>query len=145
MSDSINKKYTGKNHAGDSRSSPYPVSRLAPSTDLVDLAKTIAIADQTIQSHTSSKLKLIAKQIQGLQQEAHQILEQAKRDQELHRAECQSQRLIGHTYYLYDRGSGRLYFSRLSPQDWNGNPPHPFNGAYRLEQDMSWTDLEDEV
>lgn len=27
----------------------------------------------------------------------------------------------------------------LSPGDWNGRPPKPFLGSYRLETDMSWT------
>jgi len=141
--DSPNTKYTGNNHQGDARSAPYPVSRMAPATELVDLARTIAEADKTIQSHTNSKLDLIAKQIRSLQDEAHHILKQAQRDQQLHRAECQSQRLVGHIYYLYDKGNEKLYFSKLSPQDWKDNPPHEFKGAYRLEQDMSWTEIND--
>ncbi len=32
----------------------------------------------------------------------------------------------------------------LSPDDWNGAPPHEFRGTYRLEADSSWTP-EDEI
>ena len=137
-----NKKHAGQKHAGEDRSSPYPVSRLAPATELIDLAQTIAHADETIASHVNSKLKLIAKQIQSLQAEAEGILKQAQRDQNLHRATCQSQRIVGKTYYLYARDSSERYFSLLSPLDWHGQPPHPFLGAYRLEQDMSWTEVD---
>jgi len=133
------KKYTGKNHAGAANSAPYPVSRLAPATELVDLAKDIAEADQTIQSHVTSKLNVIAAQIKSLQQQAHTILSQAQRDQELHRATCTCHRIIGHHYYLYKKTNGQLYFSKLSVDDWQGTPPHEYQGAYRLEADMSWT------
>jgi hypothetical protein len=133
------KKFSGKNHTGSSATSPYPVSRLAPATELVDLAQTIADADQTIQSHVNSKLNVIADQIKALQDQAHQILEQAQQDQLLHRAECQCKRIIGHSYFLYEKQADKLYFSMLSPEDWGGSPPHKFKGAYRLEQDMSWT------
>jgi hypothetical protein len=30
----------------------------------------------------------------------------------------------------------------LSPEDWGGQPPKPFRGSYRLENDMSWTPAE---
>lgn len=143
MCPSRNKKYTGQQHDGEDRSSPYPVSRLAPATELIDLAHTIAHADKTIASHVSSKLKLIAKQIQSLQAEAEYILKQAQRDQTLHRATCQSQRIVGKTYYLYCKESSERYFSLLSPTDWHGQPPHPFLGAFRLEADMSWTELDE--
>lgn len=142
MNNSKSKKYTGELHQGNNNSSPYPVSRLAPATELVDLAHAIAHADETIQSHVSNKLKLIAKQIQSLQNEARLILEQAERDQRLHRAEFQGQRIIGKTYYLYARSDTQYYFSLLSPLDWHNLPPHTFIAAYRLEHDMSWTELE---
>ena len=138
------KKFSGKNHAGQANTAPYPVSRLAPATELVDLAQAIADADQTIQSHVSSKLNVIAEQIKALQYQAHQILEQAQQDQELHRASCQCQRIIGHTYFLYEKDHQQLYFSMLSPEDWQGTPPHRFKGAYRLEQDMSWTPINEQ-
>lgn len=138
------KKYSGKNHPGQANTAPYPVSRLAPATELVDLAQTIAEADKTIQSHVTSKLNVIADQIRALQDQAHQILEQAQHDQLLHRASCQCKRIIGHQYYLYAKDNERLYFSMLSPEDWQGEPPHRFIGAYRLEQDMSWTAMDEQ-
>lgn len=137
------KKYSDNNHAGDARSAPYPVSRLAPATELMDLARLVAEADKTIQSHATGKLKVIAAQIKSLQDEAHRILRQAQRDQTLHRARCHCQRIAGKTYYLYQENAEALYFSLLSPQDWGDQPPHAYAGAYRLESDMSWTALDE--
>lgn len=109
--------------------------------DLVDLARVISEADKAIQTHTTGKLKIIARQITALQEEARKILQQAQRDQQLHRARCHSLRITGKTYHLYRHDNGELYFSLLSPEDWHGQTPHPYEGAYRLENDMSWTAL----
>jgi hypothetical protein len=49
---------------------------------------------------------------------------------------------VGETYFLYRKGPQEAYFSMLSPEDWNGAPPHEFGGAYRLEGDMSWSPAE---
>lgn len=126
-------------HEGPARTSPYPVSRLAPVHDLVDVAKEIANADRTIGTVVGSKLDVIARQIRALQEEARTILDDAKRDLDLHRAECSFTKRAGALYHLYERSNGRLYFSMLSPDDWAGAPPHPFRGTFRLEADQSWT------
>jgi hypothetical protein len=129
-------------HEGPARTSPYPVSRLAPVHDLVDVAKEIASADRTIGTVVGSKLDVIARQIRTLQEEARTILDDAKRDLDLHRAECNFVKRAGGLYHLYERPNGRLYFSMLSPDDWGGAPPHPYRGTYRLEADQSWTPAE---
>lgn len=132
-------KYRGPVHSGPERSAPYPVSRLAPPIDLVDLARQIGEADQAINARTGAKLQVIAGQIRALQQEARKVLEEARHDQDLHRARCMFRKLPGHVYYLYQAPDDGCYFSMLSPEDWQGHPPHSFKGSYRLEADMSWT------
>jgi hypothetical protein len=122
--------------------SPYPVSRLAPAFDLVDVAREIAQADAMIGAVAGAKLAVIAEQMRALSAEARAILEQARRDVDLHRAKCAFQRRPGHVYHLYRRGADDLYFSLLSPEDWDGKPPHEHVGSYRLEADMSWTPAE---
>jgi len=119
--------------------SPYPVSRLAPAFDLVDAAREIEKADELLAVAVGHELLLIAEQMRGLRAKAQQILERAQRDSVLHRARCEFQRRPGKTYHLYRRPNDELYFSMLSPEDWNGSPPHEHRGSYRLEADMSWT------
>jgi len=128
-------------HEGPSKSAPYPLSRLAPPYDLVDSARRIQEADLMLGAVGGNKLELIADQIRGLQREARTILEKGRRDAELHRASCNFKKRAGAVYYVYRRGDG-AYFSMLSPEDWNGMPPDPFDGAYRLEADMSFTRLD---
>ncbi len=128
-------------HRGGDHTSPYPVSRLAPSMPLVDLAREIEQADAMLNTRVGAKLEVIAEQIRSLQNAARTALEEAQRDQALHRAECQFQRRPGGVYHLYRRADGRRFFSLLSVEDWHGPPPHTFEASYRLENDMSWTPL----
>lgn len=139
MSDEGFKRDDAGRHEGPARSSPYPISRLAPVHDLVDVAREIQEADRVLGTVTGGKLQLLARQIRALQEQARALMEQAHRDAELHRATCNFKRRPGHTYHFYRRPEGKLYVSLLSPDDWRGHPPHEFVGSYRLEQDMSWT------
>jgi hypothetical protein len=132
-------------HRGADHSSPYPVSRLAPSFGLTELAREIEQADQVVGGRLSGQLQVIAEQVKALQAQARRILEQAQEDQRLHHARCAFKRLPGHVYHLYQDSDGGVSFSMLSPDDWRGRPPKPFIGSYRLESDMSWTSLADET
>jgi len=140
MAQNPDKKFQGPNHLGPARSSPYPVSRLAPAHDLVHVAQQIQEADAMLGATTQSQLNLIAAQIRSLQNMARDILETAARDAELHRATCNFQRKPGHVYHLYKRQTGEPFFSLIGPQEWGGTPPHIFVGSYRLEENMSWTE-----
>ncbi|MDH5471558.1 MAG: DUF2452 domain-containing protein [Gammaproteobacteria bacterium] len=131
-------KHTGANHQGEASTSPYPVSRLAPQVELVDLARQISEADAMVNTRVSAKLKVIADQIKSLQREAQAVLEEARLDQDLHRAECNFKRIPGKIYHLYQKSNGHTYFSMLSPADWQGSAPHEYVNSYRLENDMSW-------
>lgn len=130
-------------HEGPDHSSPYPVSRMAPPISLADLARQVEMADQAIASHAGARLQVISDQIKKLQEQARQVLEKARADQDLHRVKCNFKRIPGKIYYLYARPDGSRYFSMLSPDDWQGAPPGSFAGGFRLEADMSWTSAED--
>ena len=125
-------------HQGADHSAPYPVSRLAPGFGLVDLAREIEQADQMVSSRLGSQLQVIAEQIKALQTQAKEILARAHEDQRLHHARCAFRRIPGHVYHLYEEKDGSQAFSMLSPEDWGGQPPKPYRGSYRLENDMSW-------
>jgi hypothetical protein len=118
---------------------PYPASRLSAPIELVDLAKEIEQADQVIGMVAGAKLQVIRDQMRALQEQARKVLEEAQIAMQLHRARCQFKKVPGHVYHLYRDGHGGLYFSMLSPEEWRGNPPHAFEGSYRVEADMSFT------
>ncbi len=130
-------------HQGSERSSPYPVSRLAPAFQAPALAEEIERAESMLSARTSAKLRVIADQIKALQAEARKALDEARDEHALTHAECAFKRLPGKIYHLYRKPDGSRYFSMLSPEDWRGQPPHPYLASYRLEADYSWTALED--
>jgi hypothetical protein len=139
------KRHEGsEKHEGAQRSSPYPLSRLAPAHDLVDVAKRIAEADAMIGAVATGKLGVIAEQIRALQDEARRILEDTRRDLDLHRARCSFVRRPGQTYHLYRRDDGELWFSMIAPTEWRGASASTFEGSYRLELDQSWTRVDGE-
>ena len=136
----MNKKSGNKplRHEGPDHSAPYPVSRLSPEFSLVDLAREIEQAEQMVNSTSHAKLRIIADQVLALKQKARDILEETQLNQSLHRAECQFKKIPGKTYHLYCKPGQQLYFSMLSPADWNQQPPDEYQGAYILQADMSW-------
>ncbi|MFO0606471.1 MAG: DUF2452 domain-containing protein [Polyangiales bacterium] len=135
-------RYDGPKHDGPASTSPYPLSRMSAPHDLVDTARAIQEADAVIATVATDKLAQIAEQIRALQEQARDVLDRARRDAELHRAECRFQKVVGQTYHLYRRtrdGRDTAYFSMLSPDDWRGAPPDAYEGSYRLEADQSFT------
>jgi hypothetical protein len=129
-------------HRGDASSSPYPMSRLAPAFHAPQLADEVARAESMLNARTSAKLRVIADQIKALQAEARKVLDEARDEQALTRAQCAFKRIPGKVYHLYRKADGSSYFSMLSPADWRGRPPDPHLGSYRLEADYSWTPAE---
>jgi hypothetical protein len=146
-------------YEGPARSAPYALSRTAPTYDLVDVAAQIQKADETLATMTGGKLGVIAEQIARLQEQARVLLEKARRDAELHRAECSFEKKPGGEYHLYRRTAqapqerlrtahrpehteGELWFSRLAPNEWVTAQAQTFEGTYRLELDMSFTRID---
>mmetsp|Transcript_16291 Transcript_16291/g.42268 ORF Transcript_16291/g.42268 Transcript_16291/m.42268 type:complete len:214 (+) Transcript_16291:276-917(+) len=115
-------------------------------SDLIELARFVQQADSHTKAMVGGKLELISEQIKLLQTQAQTVLEDARRDLELSHAKCNFQRKPGNTYHLYKKelpeGGEEAFFSMLSPLEWSGNPPHDYIDSYRLEPDMSWTQVD---
>ncbi|KAM4871656.1 uncharacterized protein C1orf50 homolog isoform 2-T2 [Thomomys bottae] len=123
--------------------SPYHTHRVGDPLDLVALAEQVQKADEFIRANATNKLTVIAEQIQHLQEQARKVLEEARRDADLHHVACNMVKKPGNIYYLYKRESGQQYFSIISPEEWGTSCPHDFLGAYKLQHDLSWTPYED--
>ena len=124
-----------------SRSSPYPISRLSARFEPVDQLALVEEANKLLGAVARGKLEIIVDQIRYLQNQAKTIIEMAERNSTLHEVNSSFQKRVGMTYHLYSRGE-MLYFSMLSPGDWDDNPPHPYRGSFRLEEDMTWTEVD---
>jgi hypothetical protein len=123
---------------------PYPTSRLGARIELIDLAAEIERADHTLGLVVGGKLEVIRDQMRALQAQARKLLEDARESSLLQRASCNFKKIPGKIYHLYRRPDGELYFSMLSPDDWNGSPPHKFEASYKVEIDLSLVPLGDE-
>ena len=119
-----------------------------PRIDLVETAARIAAADDMLSVQAAGQLKLLAEQIEELQEKARKILRETKWNQELHRARCGFEQKPGNVYHLYRRDDDSLVFSMIGPDEWkkggSGCAPMEYVGSYRLENDSSWTPVEDD-
>lgn len=129
-------------YQGPARAAPYPLSRLAPSYTLLDAAKEIEAADVTLANVAGGKLTVIAEQMRRLREQAELILSRARRDAELHRAECGFEKKPGGVYHLYLKDDGVRWFSMFAPEEWTRPQPQTYEGTFRLELDMSFTRLD---
>jgi len=123
--------------------STYQTNRMGDPMDLVALASQVQRGDDFVRANACNRLTVIADQIRYLQEQARKVLEDAKRDADLHHAACNVVKKPGNMYYLYERPSGQQYFSIISPQEWGASCPHKFVAAYKLQNDMSWTPIKD--
>ncbi|ELU01640.1 hypothetical protein CAPTEDRAFT_174027 [Capitella teleta] len=121
----------------------YMTNKKSSPQDLVELAHQVSKADEFVRANAGNKLSLIAEQIKYLQEQARKVLEEAKKDADLHHAACNIVKKPGTTYNLYKRESGQAYLSILSPEEWGPACPHEYVGSWRLEFDQSWTPLKD--
>ncbi|XP_078095203.1 uncharacterized protein C1orf50 homolog isoform X1 [Mustelus asterias] len=127
------------NPAGLQLVSTYQTNRVGDPLDVVALAEQIKKADDFVRANACNRLTGIAEQMQYLQEKARKVLEEAKRDADLHHVACNVVKKPGTVYFMYRRETGQQYFSILSPKEWGQSCPHEFLGAYKLQHDMSWT------
>ena len=132
---------------------------------LVELAEQVEKADQFTRATASSKLTVIAEQVRYwdifetyliendislsyfqvrfLQEQARKVLEDARLNALLHKTNCNFKKIPGKTYYVYKqkKNPDEEFLSMISPEEWGSACPE-YVGGYRLEFDMSWTELQ---
>ena len=110
--------------------------------DLVELAAQVEKADQFTRATAGSKLTVIAEQVRFLQEQARKVLEEARMNALLHKTSCNFKKIPGKTYYVYKqrKNPDDEFLSMISPEEWGSSGPE-FVAGYRLEYDMSWTEL----
>ena len=66
------------------------------------------------------KLKMLAQQIEFLKAQAHEIINEAMTQEDLHSLTCHFRMVSGNYYHLYEKGE-KKYFSIIGPEEWNDN------------------------
>ena len=82
------------------------------------------------------KLKLIAKQMLALKNEALEIIEESNIQDELQEIKNKFKVVSGNFYYLYENKEKKKYFSLISPNQWNNNDR--FIGEYLYDFDKNF-------
>ncbi|KAM3173660.1 hypothetical protein ACTXT7_012109 [Hymenolepis weldensis] len=117
--------------------------KIATCTDLVELATAAQNAIESVNSNTSTKLREIVSQMLTLKDRAVKILEEAKRDAQLHQAICNMVKRPGCIFYFYRNGDSELVASIVSPSEWGKTCPYAsFFGTFQLQYDQSWLPVE---
>ena len=87
-------------------------------------------------NHTCyGKLKLIAKQIKALRNEALEIIDESNVQYELQSLNPSFKLVSGNYYYLYKNDS-KKYFSLISPQQWNNKDEYLGKYFYDLDKNF---------
>jgi hypothetical protein len=144
----MSQKFNQKDNSSivlSNKDSSYPISRISAKFEPVNQLEVYKEAEKFLSLVEKAKLTVIVDQIKNLQKEARKIIMESQKNFDLHRASCQFIKRPGHTYYLYDRGQNDTYFSLISPQEWGENCPHKYVGSYRLEDDYSWSSVDEET
>ena len=82
------------------------------------------------------QLKLIAKQMMALKNEALEIIEESNIQDELQSINPSFKIVSGNYYYLYEKNNGKKYFSMISPEQWNNKDK--FWGKYLYDFDKKF-------
>lgn len=106
--------------------------------DLERLVEALKNSETHVKNTAFNKLDVIAEQIKFLQKQAHEILENASKDAELHSVPCNFVKVPGQIYHLYQRPSGDKLWSMVSPTEF-GTTKNTHLGSYRMEVDRSFT------
>jgi len=114
---------------------------LSPAISVAEILQDLESVDKQISIAVTSKLKIIQSQIEHLQREALRIIEDARVNVDLHSIQCSFQKRIGIVYFLYEKEDSTQFFSILSPEDWGNMLPGKFKAAFKLESDMTWSEV----
>lgn len=102
-------------------------------------------AVREIRDQTINKLDMLDRVHRELIEQARNIVEKAREDLRLHSVPMHASKIRNRVYYLYsrDRNDGEVFFSILDRDEYEAaDPDSRYMGAYRLNEDSSWTRLD---
>ena len=86
-------------------------------------------------SNNYAKIKVLFKQMENIKKEIEQIINESLETDDLNNIKCNFKKVPGSYYYLYQKPDGQLFFSILSPNEWNTN--NIFINKYFYDYDLS--------
>lgn len=103
--------------------------------NLEELNKDKIIKSVQKNSNNYAKIKVLFKQMQNIKKEIEEIIEESLETDELNNVKCNLKKIPGSYYYLYQKPDTTLFFSILSPEEWNTH--NVFINKYFYDYDLS--------
>ena len=91
-------------------------------------------------SNNYAKIKILMNQLAYLKTEFESVIRDSIESEELETVSCNFKKKPGHTYYLYQNAENGLFFSILSPTEWN--TPNQFVASYFYDYDHVFQKME---
>jgi hypothetical protein len=108
-----------------------------------DKGKIKGRAMAAMKDQTSREMRQLYEQMQVLVQQAGEIKKRVEVSEKIYNSQINFEPVIGHTYYLYDRGNQDTMLSMISPEEWGDSMPfNKYLATIKLLSDHTWEVLE---
>lgn len=104
----------------------------------IDKGKVKGLAVGAMYEQTEMQLDQIREQINLLAEQANKIKARVEISESIYQAEMNFKPLIGKTYHLYQRASGKYLVSMVAPSEWGRKNPLAFKATVKLLSDHTW-------
>ena len=104
--------------------------------NLDELNKDKIIKSVQKNSNNYAKIKVLFKQMENLKKEIEEIVEESLESENLNNIKCNFKKIPGSYYYVYQKPDSTLFFSLLSPNEWNTK--NIFINKYFYDYDLSF-------
>jgi hypothetical protein len=121
---------------------PYAHERGGATIKAIDKGKVKGLAMSAMYEQTDMQLDQIKAQIELLARQANEIQQRMTVSERIYQAEMNIDPIVGRTYYLYERSSGRHVMSLVSPAEWGPRPPYDYIATVKLLGDHTWEVIE---
>ena len=96
-----------------------------------------------MREQTSRQMNQLYRQAQLLAEQAREIQKRAELSERIYTSKMSFEPLIGHVYFLYERGDGTDLLSMVGPEEWGRSKPFKtFLAKVKLLSDHTWEVLE---
>ena len=103
--------------------------------NLDELNKDKIIKSVQKNSNNYAKIKVLFKQMENIKKEIEEIVEESLESENLNNIKCNFKKIPGSYYYVYQKPDLTLFFSILSPNEWNTK--NIFINKYFYDYDLS--------
>ncbi len=104
-----------------------------------DKGKLKGRAVSAMHQQTDRQLQQLYGQMQTLARQAQALRERVEVSERIYRADVNSEPIVGHTYYLYERENGTDVLSLIAPHEWGRSRPFSrFVATVTLLADHTW-------